>query len=879
VSLWRQFTHGVRALARRSRRDRDVDDEIQHYLEQSTAAHLARGLPPQLAARAARLELGSLTSTREAVRTSGWENIVETVLTDLRYAARRLKNAPVFTSAATLTLALGIGGATAVFSAVNPILFEPLPYPEPRRLVMLWENDVDGARGEGSFGMYSTIAEQARSFEGIAAVRAWHPTLTGADQPERLSGQRVSASYFGILKVAPTLGRDFQHVDDVQHGPRVVIISDALWRRRFSADPTIIGRPIRLDDDQYSVVGVMPNGFENVVSPNAEVWTPLQYGLGEGRAWGHHLRLIGRLRSSINAQQATQDLNVIGRGVLESQTPPTYRDSVKFSVTSLHEDMTRGVRSALLAMLAAVTLVVLIASVNVTNLLLARGIQRRSEFALRSALGAASGRLIRQQIIESLLLAVVGGALGMAIAWLGVEGFTALRPADLPRAHAVAMDGAVFVFGFGMTTLLGIAIGLTPAIQAARSDPQLQLQQGSRRTVGRGRQPRLRRALVVAEVALALVLLVGTGLLLRSLQRFFAVSSGFDASRTLSMQVQLAGHRFDDDSATIRFFSEVLETVRQVPGVVAAGLTSQLPLSGDVDLYGVRFDPPAPGESPEGRGTYRYAVSPGYIEALRIPLKAGRTLLPQDDAAGPRVALISESTARRRLPGVDPIGRHLRIGDFGPYTVVGVVGDVKQQSLALSDADAVYTTPTQWRFADNVMSLVVRTRGDPMAMVPAIRQAVWSVDRDQPIVRAASMDDLLRESAAQRRFALIIFEVFAIVALALAAAGIYGVLAGSVEDRVREIGVRQALGASRNDILALILRQGAVLTGVGIAVGVLGAAAASRVLVALLFRVSPLDPGTYLGVIGVMTGVAALACVVPAWRASRIDPVRTLQAE
>ncbi|MEW5918429.1 MAG: ABC transporter permease, partial [Gemmatimonadota bacterium] len=485
--------------------------------------------------------------------------------------------------------------------------------------------------------------------------------------------------------------------------------------------------------------------------------------------------------------------------------------------------------------------------------------------------------LMRQQITESLLLAGLGGMLGMVVAWLGVAALTALRPADLPRAHAIEIDGTVFIFGFVVTTLLGVAIGLSPALQAARNDPHLQLQHGSRRTVGR--QPRLRRLLVVTEVALALVLLVGTGLLLRSLQQFFAISAGFDASQTLSLQVQVSGHRFAENSATNRFFANVLDRVRQLPGVVQAGLTSQLPLSGDVDLYGVRFEPPAPGESSEGRGTFRYAISPGYIEAMRIPLKAGRPLTEQDNENAPRVALISESLARRRLPGIDPVGRQLRVGNFGPFTVVGVVGDVKQQSLAMMDADAVYTTPSQWRFADNVMSLVVRTHGEPLSMASPIRQAVWSVDKDQPIVRVATTQGLLRESAAQRRFALIIFEGFAMTALLLAAAGIYGVLAGSVAERVREIGVRQALGASRSEILRLILRQGAALTGTGIAIGVLGAAAGSRLLLALLFGVSPLDPLTYVGVVMVMAGVSALACIVPAVRASRIDPVRTLQAE
>ena len=877
MSLWRQLTRGLRGITSSSAADRDVDDEVRHYLEQAMAAHIARGLPPHLALRAARLELGSLTNIREEVRGSGWENVVETTLADLRYTLRRLRGAPVFASVTILTLALGIGGATAIFSAVNPILFEPLPYPDGRRITMLWEAGQDGGRSEGSFGMSRALAERTRSFEAIAAVKSWQPTITGADLPERLIGQRVNASYFGILRVPPFLGRDFQSADDQVNGPRVVIISDVLWRRRFARDRSIIGQTIKLDDDSYTIIGVMPNGFENVIAPSADIWAPLQYGLGQGRAWGHHLRMIARLRPSVTLDQAKRELDAIGRAAVSEQNPETYPKGVEFIVASLHADVTRGVKGALLAILGAVMLVLLIASVNVTNLLLARGVQRRSEFALRAALGAGRRRLIRQQLTESLLLAALGGAFGMVVARLGTRALTVLSPADLPRAGAIQVDGAVFLFGLVVTTLLGVAIGLMPALEAAKSDPQSQLQQGSRRTVGQ--QQRVRSALVVAEVALALVLLVGTGLLLRSLQRFFGISAGFDASHTLSLQVQLTGHRFDDDSAIYRYFAGALEAVRVVPAVTAAGLTSQLPLSGDVDVYGVRFEPPVDGELVEGRGTFRYAVSPGYIETMRIPLKTGRTLGPHDDASAPLVVLISESMARRRLPNVDPIGRQLRIGDAGPYTIVGVIGDVKQQSLALSETDAVYTTATQWKFADNAMSLVVRTSGDASALASAIRQAVWSVDKDQAIVRVATMEDLLAQSAAQRRFALIVFEAFALAALILAAAGIYGVLAGSVAERVREIGVRQALGASRTEILALVLRQGAVLTGVGVAVGVVGAAAASRVIRALLFSVSHLDPITYIGVIVVMSAVATLACALPAWRATRIDPVRTLQAE
>jgi len=796
------------------------------------------------------------------------------VLKDLRYAARCLRAAPGFTAIAVLTLALGIGATTAIFSAVNPVLFQSLPYPHAGRIAMISEMRRDGSRNDGTFGMYRALVERNRSFEAIAVLKPWQPTMTGPDQPERFDGQRVSASYFHVLGVSPILGRDFEPSDDRLNGPNVVVLSDALWRRRFGGDRTIVGRQIMLDDNSYSVIGVMPSGFENVLAPSAELWSPLQYDMSQGRAWGHHLRTVGRLRPGVSVDRATRELNVLGHAVLQEQHPVTYGRDVELTAASLQDEVTRGVKPALVAILGAVTLVLVIACVNVTNLLLARAVQRRGELALRAALGAGRSRLIRQLLTESLLLATMGGVVGMAVAILGVRALVALSPPGLPRIGAIAVDGSVFAFGLGITTLIGLAFGLIPALHAARYDPQRDLGHASRSTAGALR--RTRSVLVVAEVALALALLVSSGLLLRSLGRLFAVAVGFDSSRLLTMQVQTSGRRFDDNRSAYRFFEQALEAVRHVPGVTAAALTSQLPLSADHDEYGVHFE-----SSPEGYSTFRYAVSPGYIETMRIPLRRGRVFTEDDRAGAPLVASINESFANRKFPGVDPIGRRLHVGptDGPPYTIVGVVGDVKQMSLAVSESDAVYIPASQWRFPDNVMSLVVRARGDVAALAPAVREAVWSVDKDQPIVRVATMDDLLAASAAERRFALILFEAFALAALVLAAAGIYGVLAGSVAERTREIGVRSALGASRGSILALVVRQGMMLTGLGVAIGLGGAAAASQAIAAMLFGVSRLDPVTYLGVMALLAGVSVIACGVPAWRAVRVDPASTLRAE
>jgi putative ABC transport system permease protein len=803
---------------------------------------------------------------------------------DIRYALRQLGKNPGFTCTAIVILALGIGASTAIFSAVNPILFEPLPYPQASRIMMIWYVGENGSRYPQAFHTYRELAERNRSFYAIAVLKTWQPTLTGrdGDEPERFDGQQVSASYFRSLGVLPALGRDFQAADDALNGPKVVILSYGLWRR-LGGDNTLIGRQVRLDDDSYTVIGVMPGGFENVLAPSAEVWSPLQYDAGnitsiESQAWGHHLRMVGRLRAGVSVDQARSDLNWIAQTpVPEFPRPRVASLAHGLIVNLLQDDVTRDVKPALLAVLGAVILVLFIACVNVTNLLLARGAQRRSEFAMRAALGAQRWRLTRQLLTECLLLAMLGGALGLLVAQFGVRALVALSPAELPRVNAIAVDAPVFAFAFGITALIGLAAGLIPARHGSRVDLHLGVQQSSRRTAGR--HQRTRSTLVVAEVALSLVLLVSAGLLLHSLRRIFAVPPGFETEHLLTMQVQTYGRRYDDDRVCHQFFEQALDAVRQVPGVTAAAFTSQLPLSGDSDVYGARFEDD---DLNSGYPVFRYAVTPGYFETLGIPLRRGRLLDARDVAGAPGAMMISESLAKHRFPGQDPLGKRAHVGglnDAPLFTIVGIVGDVKQLSLALSETDAVYTTTTQWHWADGTLSLVVRGRGDVAALAPALKKAIWSVDKDQPIVRVATMDDLVAVSAAERRFVLILFEVFGLVALVLAATGIYGVVSGSVAERTREMGLRAALGATRGDILTLVIRQGMTLTLVGMVIGFCGAVAASQALISLPFAVSRLDPFTYVGMIALLGGVSLIACGVPAWRAARVDPSITLRAD
>lgn len=883
MSFWRQLSRGLRVLTNRTAADSDVADEVQDYFNRSVEAHLARGLTPAEARRAAHIEVGQPLGIREQVRESAWEHILHTFLSDVRYALRGLRASPGFSAIVILTLAVGMGATTAIFSALKPILLQPLPYPNPDRVVVIQEIVRNGSRVDGTYGMYRWMAERNRAFSQIAAVKSWQPTVTGTSEPERLEGERVSASYFNALGVLPSFGPGFSAADDIANGPNVVILSHALWRRRFDANPAIVGRQITLDDSGYTVVGVMPEGFRNALSPTAELWSLLQYDMSQGRAWGHHLHTIGRLLPGIDVSEASRQTNDIGQAALAELRPQTYGTGVTFTISSLAEEMTRSVRPMLLTIAVAVLLVLVIACANVTNLLLGRSVRRRGEFALRAALGAGGGRLLRQLLTESLLLGAIGGLAGLAVAWMGVRALVALSPPGLPQVEAIRVDAAVFLFSLGLTTLIGLLIGAIPAIQAARSDPQ-EFLNGSRVTPGGHR--RTRRGLVVVEVAMALVLLVGAGLLFRSLQQLFAVPVGFDASHVLTVQVQTTGSRFRADGAAVQFFEELADRVRRIPAVVDVAFTSQLPLSGDRDEYGVRFEPhpddAAPPSANQGFSSFRYAVSPGYFEAMRLPISHGRAFDTRDRDGAPLVAIVSESLARVKFGSSrDALGRRLQIGgaDSTPYTVVGVVGDVKQMSLSVSDAQAVYTTARQWPGGDRTMVLVVRSKGDPLPLASAVRQAIWAVDPNQPITRIETMDRLLKNTEGERRFALMLFATFALAAVILAAAGCYGVMASYVAERTREIGVRSVLGATRGAIVAQVVRQGVWLSGLGIVLGLVAAIGSSGALSTLLFGLTRLDPVAYVAAALLLLAVAVIASGIPAWRAARIDPVSTLKAE
>jgi putative ABC transport system permease protein len=801
------------------------------------------------------------------------------VLADLRHAARVLARRPGFTTLAALTLAVGIGATTAIYSAVSPILFEPLPYPRPDRIVMVWERALDGTTTNTGFATYADLARDARSLDAIAALASWAPTMTGRAEPTRLEGERVSASYFRVLGVRPALGRDFRASDDSVGAERVTILSHGLWRSRFGGDSSLVGRAITLDGRPYVVVGIAPEGFDNVLDPSVQMWTPLRYDASLPYACRtcRHLRAVARLADGATLASASRELDALSARLVREH-PADYARA-GFPLVPLREQITGGARPALLAVLGAVALLLLIACANVTNLLLARGAQRRGEFAIRSALGAGRGRVLRQLMTESLLLAAIGGACGVGVAALGVRALVAMSPSHLPRLEAIRVDARVLAFALAITTIVGLLFGLLPALDASRGDLRRDIERAARRTTGATRLTR--SALVVSEVALALTLVLGAGLLLQSMRRLLAVSPGFDASGVLTMQVLAAGPRFNEDTATHGFYDRALERVRALPGVESAAFTTQLPLSGDFDAYGVHIESHPRANPEEDPSAHRYAVSAGYLETMRIPLVRGRSIVEGDSAGRPMVVLINASFARRAFPGEEAIGQRMRVGaaDGPPRTIVGIVGDVRQVSLAAETPMAVYVPESQWPYADQERTLVVRTRGDAASLAGAVRRAVWSVDRDQPIVRVETMERLIASSAAERRFALVLFEAFAMVALVMAAAGIYGVLAGSVADRVREIGVRAALGATRRDLIGMVLGEGLAMIAAGVVLGLAAALAASRVIAGMLFGVSRLDPLTYAAVTGVLVLVALVACWAPAWRAARVDPIEALRSE
>ena len=824
---------------------------------------------------------------------------METLLQDLRFAGRTLLKRPAFTVIAILTLALGIGANTAIFSVVSSVLLAPLPFGNPERLTVIWASNPALARkvglpdklpvSPGTFYDWKT----AKSFKKMAMFTSDRVSLTGTGEPEQLGAVDVSGEFFQVLGTPALVGRTLLPEDDGQGKRTAVLLSHDLWQRRFGGDRGVIGRAIRIDGVPLTVVGVMPPGFAFPrggemphgfgFAARPDVWLPTALPPEERQTRGNRGNLaVGLLEPGITTAQAQAEMSAIADRV--GKAFPDSDGGWSNRVEPLRQELVGDVRPALLILLAAVGLVLLIACVNVANLLLAQAAARQKEIAVRTALGAGRGRMVRQLLTESALLALLGGGLGLLLAYWGLRGFAVWIPDDVPVAREIALDPRLLLFTLGVTLLTGALAGLMPAFQMTRPDLAESLREGTRAGSGSSRSGRTRGALVIVETALAVLLVVGAGLLIRSFARLTAVDPGFRPKGTLALQVILPESKYPDQAKRWAFASAVLERLRALPGVTAAGVVSNLPLSGDESIEGLVFEgrprPRNPGDIP--LTDFRQA-SPGYFEAMGIPKVRGRLFALVDTAGAPPVAVIDETLARVYWPGEDPIGKRFRLGLFDdsdprPWvTVVGIVGNVRNSGLHVEPRPQVYVPLAQTSFSGQ--SFVLRAQRDPRSLIQEARATVFAVDRDQPVAQVRTLEQVVSQSVAARRFNMVLLGAFAGLALLLAAVGIYGITAYSVAQRTREMGLRMALGARPGNVLGLVLREAGLLALIGLGAGLALAFAATRVMASLLFGVGTTDPATFASVAAALALVSLVAAWVPGRRATQVDPLVAMKAD
>ena len=814
------------------------------------------------------------------------QRLEEDMFQDLRFGLRLLLKTPVFTFIAVLTLALGIGANTTIFSVANAVWLRSLPYPEAERLTLVsHRNTKRGGDFELTPAGYFDLRQQCKSFERLAVYASRDFNLTGAGEPERLRGQLVSAALFSLLEVSPGAGRVFTDADDRPGAERVALLSHALWQRRFGAEAKIIGQTLTLDDQSYTVVGVMPPGFD-FPSKETELWAPIAFDANAANDRGSfYLNGIARLNPGVTIKAAQSELDIIARNL--TRAFPQSNTDLGLVVSPLQESLVSGFKQSLFVLLGAVALLLLIACVNVANLLLARVAAREKELAVRAALGAGRLRLLRQLLTESTLLALCGGALGLLLAALGVKALKLISPEGpgaIPRLDEVSLDWRVLGFTLGVSCLTGVIFGLAPALQISKPDLQHTLKEGSRGFVSaRGR--RLRGLLVITEIALSLALLIGAGLLIRSFIRLQNVDLGLSPERLLTLRVEISESKAQDATRALSFYQQVIDRVQTLPGVEAVAVATAAP----IETPGLRSaivmeDKPDPPPGQMQLANTR-VISPDYFRALGVPLLKGRLLSAQDNMQAPPVAIINQALARRYWGDEDPVGKRFKPGVARAWnepwlTVVGVVGSVRQTGLNADPFPEYYLPFTYMRPRWAIPRvLFIRSAGDPLSLVAAVKEQIWAVDKDQTIWAGRTMDEIVARWLAPRRFNLLLLGAFAALALALASVGIYGVMSYSVSQRTREIGVRMALGAGRRDILKLIVGHGLALTLGGVAAGLVASFTLTRWLESLLFGVSTTDPLTFAGVPLLLTAVAMLACYLPVRRAMKVDPMRSLRHE
>ena len=812
---------------------------------------------------------------------------MQTLWQDLRYGFRTLMRKPGFTTVAIIALALGIGANTAIFSVINSVLLKPLPYKDSDRLVTI-NHDYPKINLKASVSAigYTHYRDNAKSFESVAAISGGSFNLTGGGDPERLNGSPVTHNFFSALGASAELGRVFLPEEDQPGKNKVVVLSHAFWQRRFGGDRSLVNKNITLNDESYTVVGVMPPSFQfgREFGQVVDLWTPIAFTpeqLSYNRLTNEFLFVIARLKPGVTIQQAQAELDTIAANLRRQYLPwAATRSEWGLTTESLRELVIGEIRSALWILMGIVGLVLLIACANVANLLLARAADRQKEMAIRTAVGAGRWRVIRQLLTESALLAVMGGAVGLLLAYLGVDTLVKVNQAQIPRAYQIALDWRVLAFTLGVSLLTGIIFGLVPALQISKTDLHETLKEGGR-TGSSGARAWVRNTLVVLEMALALVVLVSAGLLMRSFWRLQQVNPGFAPQNVLAMSLGLPMTKYKEPAQRANFYRELLQQIRALPGVQAAGATSILPMGGDNSSGSFQIEGrvvPQGQSSPHGD---RWAATTDYFSTMKIPIIRGRFFDDRDTMESQPVAIIDETMARKYWPDEDPVGKRITFQsrDGNPIwrEIVGIVGHVKHKGLEGESRVQYYIPHSQVQNSE--MNLVVRTTTDPASLTGAVRGAISGLDKDLPVFRVKTMEQFVMDSMATRRFAMTLVGIFASVALALAGVGLYGVLSYSITQRSHEIGVRMALGARAADVLRLVVGQGMLLALAGVVLGSAAAFLLTRLMANLLFNVTPSDPLTFATIAFLLTLVALLACFVPALRATKVDPIEALRYE
>jgi putative ABC transport system permease protein len=868
-------------LFNKGRKDRELQEELASHIQMHMEDNLRSGMTPEEARRQAMIQMGGIESTKEAYREQRGLPLLETLFQDLRFGARMLRKNSGFTSVAVLTLALGIGASTAIFSMFDAVLLKPLPYHNPEQLVSLTELHQKGYTRATSFPNFCDWCGQNTVLSELAGMSSAAYNLAGDGEPERVLAQRVSAEFFPLLGVNPVLGRWFTDAEDRANAERVVIISYGLWQRRFSGSSDAVGKRIILDGDTYTIVGVMPSVFQSIAGSRylssdgtRDVWTPLATDAtrsGRGKVF---LRLIGRLKPGVSIEAASSELNAVANRLAKQF--PSENTGFGIQVRGLHEDLVENTQSTVWLLMGAVALLLMIACANVANLFLVRASARASEITIRAALGAGRARIIRQLLTESALVALGGGVFGVGLGWLGMNLLQRFLPSGQIPLQAAQVNFTELGFALAISLASGLIFGLAPALHSAKVDLNDALKSAGKGTVG-GRRGNLRSSFVVAEIALAFVLLASAGLVIKSLGQLLKVNPGFRADNVLTMRIHLSGARYAEAPKTRAFYDQLLAGVKALPGVESVGGVTSLPMSGSISTSSFLIEGQP---EPEGNANYTdvQTATSDYFHVMGIPLLKGRVFGRQDDEHTPGVVLINQQMAVKFWPGEDPIGRWIRFSDGKTnYEIVGIVGDVRHFGLSAGVRPETYMPQSQ-QFGRSMM-LAVRAKANPTALVREIRAQITQLDPNVPLADVGTLEATVAATTSDQRATVFLLAAFAVAALVLSAVGIYGVISNSVVQRTRDVGIRMALGAQAGDVRRMVMRQGLMLALFGLAIGVIASFVSSRLLTSALFEVTAGDPVTLAAVSFLLILVALLACWLPARRATKVDPMVALRHE